>query len=133
MSRSGYSDDCENLWLYRQAVRQAVRGKRGRALLQDLATALDLMPRKRLVAGHLVDSDGEVCALGALGCTRDLPMVTLDTSDRAMLANAFQVAPSLVAEIMFENDEAFDDATPEDRWRRMRRWVAAMLATGDPG
>lgn len=41
MSRSGYSDDCENIGLWRGAVERAIRGVWGQALLLEMAAALD--------------------------------------------------------------------------------------------
>lgn len=58
MSRSGYIDDYDDdngsLAMYRGQVASAMRGKRGQAFLRGLLSALDEMPEKRLIAGHLV-------------------------------------------------------------------------------
>lgn len=57
MSRSGYSEDCDNDWSlirWRGAVKSAIRGKRGQALLKEMLEALDAMPVKRLIRGELV-------------------------------------------------------------------------------
>lgn len=51
MSRSGYSDDCENIAMWRGVIASATRGKRGQRFFRDLVTALDAMPEKALVAG----------------------------------------------------------------------------------
>ncbi|WP_256576270.1 hypothetical protein [Pseudomonas sp. KK4] len=71
MSRSGYSDDCENwsLICWRGAVNSAIKGKRGQAFLIELRDALDAMPVKRLTTNTL-EADGEFCTLGALGDVR---------------------------------------------------------------
>jgi hypothetical protein len=56
MSRSGYSDDCEDVlaWgRWRGRVASAIRGKRGQAFLKELLAALDALPEKRLVANDL--------------------------------------------------------------------------------
>ncbi|WP_131753551.1 hypothetical protein [Burkholderia vietnamiensis] len=137
MSRSGYSDDCENIELWRTAVRNAIRGKRGQVLLRDLAAALDAMPEKRLITNELQDADGDFCTLGVLGRVRGLDLKSIDPEDREAVAEAFNVAPALAAEVVFENDEngyRWDPAlgksvfeTPEERWTRMRQWVAANL------
>ena len=37
MSRSGYTDECEYLDLYRGKVERAIKGKRGQKFLQELA------------------------------------------------------------------------------------------------
>ncbi|HDR9756466.1 TPA: hypothetical protein ACK3Q6_001657 [Burkholderia cepacia] len=137
MSRSGYSDDCENIELWRGAVTRAIRGKRGQALLRDLAAALDAMPEKRLITNELQAADGDFCTLGVLGHVRGLDLKSIDPEDREAVAAAFKIAPALAAEVVFENDERgyhWDHAlgksvieTPEERWTRMRQWVAANL------
>jgi hypothetical protein len=127
MSRSGYTDDCENLWLYRQAVERAIKGKRGQAFLREMLEALDAMPEKRLIADALIDH-GEVCAIGSVGVKRGVNMEQLDIEAPEQIAEVFGIAPSLVQEIEFENDEAGHYAqTPEDRWQRVRAWVVRQL------
>lgn len=131
MSRSNYSDNCDGweLIMWRGAVASAIRGKRGQQLLIDLAAALDAMPEKRLITDEL-SNDGEVCALGALGQVRGIDMTALDPDDPDTVAEAFNVAPALVREITFENDEcgmSWKPETPEARWQRMRKWVATHI------
>lgn len=124
MSRSGYSDECEHLELYRQAVVQATNGARGQALLSKLRDALDAMPAKRLIAGAVKDEAGDVCALGALD-------PSAPHYDAKELAKHFGVARSLAAEIVYMNDEwPFREETPERRWQRMRDWVDSQIKQG---
>ena len=106
MSRSGYSDDCENWELikWRGQVASATRGKRGQKLLREMLAALDAMPVKRLVAEELVN-EGEVCALGALGQARGVKMEDLDPEDYEAVADRFDIAHQLAQEIVYENDE----------------------------
>jgi hypothetical protein len=130
MSRSGYSDDCDE-WAvirWRGAVTSAIRGTRGQAFLKELLAALEAMPKKELIMDALVQQ-GEVCALGALGQARGMEMTELDDDDPAQIAEAFQVAPALVQEIMFENDEDWlcRHATPDNRWHHMHEWVARQI------
>lgn len=132
MGRSGYSDDGDSdipIELYRQAVHRATTGYRGQHLLRKLRDALDAMPTKRLIAGNIQDSAGQVCALGALDPTA--PKYDEDWGDdfdhSRKLAKHFSIAPALAAEIVYLNDE-WDDyrtprETPEARWSRMRAWV----------
>ena len=105
MSRSGYSDDCEGLELWRGAVASAIRGKRGQTALKELAVAMDAMPDKTLAAESLVTEDGEFCTLGVLGQARGLNMNPLDPEDWDAVARAFNIAPAMVREIVYENDE----------------------------
>lgn len=137
MSRSGYvdgfwDDDDNTAWLYRGAVQRAIQGKRGQAFLREMLEAMDAMPEKKLASGVLVGSGGEVCAMGAVVKARGLDVTGLDIEDRDAVGAFVGIAPSLAAEIAFENDEAGDfgsvpDATPEARWVRMRGWIQANL------
>lgn len=135
MSRSNYNDDCEQwaLICWRGAVTKAIKGKRGQQLLIELAAALDAMPNKRLIQDEL-EHNGEVCALGALGKVRSMELSKLDPYDAEGMGRAFGVAPALIREIEFENDEEFSypPATPEQRWVRMRRWVKDNIAKVSP-
>lgn len=153
MSRSGYSDDCDGpeLHLYRGAVRSATVGRRGQRLLTDLLTALDAMPVKELVSGVLVE-DGEFCALGVLGQARGFDLEKIDPEDWDAVAEAFDIAPALAREIVYENDDSIDEwewrevagpparrwrdsvtiRVPRDgvkarRWRHVRAWVAKQI------
>jgi hypothetical protein len=130
MSRSGYSEDLDTWALirWRGAVLRASRGKRGQEFFRDLVAALDAMPEKRLVSEALVRADGEVCALGALGLRRGMDLDQLDPEDRERVAAAFNIAPALAAEVVYENDEAWSyNEAPAARWTRMRAWAVAQL------
>lgn len=171
MSRSGYTDDCEDNWsliCWRGAVASSIRGKRGQAFLKELLAALDAMSDKRLIREHLqidgwqpkwddcqqlivgadelvaqdgtVSAMGDVCALGALGRVRGLDMDDLDPEDIEYVANAFGIPRALACEIVYMNDEMLDRewvhekreyraVTPEERWHRMRTWVANLIRT----
>ncbi len=129
MSRSGYSDECENLNLYRGAVERALRGKRGQAFLRELAAALDAMPKKELIAGELVNEQRECCAIGAVCLVRGLDVSHVDYEDPASVARAIGVATAMAAEIEFMNDEWAESDSPWQRWERMRKWVGDNLAT----
>lgn len=112
MSRSGYSDDHDDplaLGRWRQAVRRALEGKRGQALLRDLVDALDGMEDKRLYPGSFITPAGEFCALGVLGARRGIRVDDLgdedDGCDPAVVGHRFNIAPAMAAEIMYLNDE----------------------------
>jgi len=140
MSRSGYHDDLDTLVLgrWRGRVASATRGKRGQAFFRALLEALDAMPEKRLITDALQNDEGEVCAIGALGRARGVDMTDIDPECPEEVAPAFDIAECLAQEVVFMNDEYFDqrltedkrgyrDYTPEERWQKMREWVAKQL------
>lgn len=136
MSRSGYTDDGDD-WAairWRGAVASAIRGKRGQAFLKEMLSALDEIPNKRLIRGDLV-ADGDVCALGAVGVKRALPgLLDIDPYDPD-IAGIFSIPTALASEIMYINDEAVPyywvAEKPEDRWQRVREWVASKITATD--
>lgn len=74
--------------------------------------------------------EGDVCALGALGRVRGLDMANLDPEQPEDVAAAFDVAEPLAREIVYMNDEGtYRSETPEERWKRMRDWVASQIVT----
>lgn len=111
MSRSGYTDDydCDGRGnVYRGAVAQALRGARGQKALREIAEAMDAMQNKVLAAESLVTADGEFCTLGVLGAARGIDMSQVDPEDWEAVARMFDVAPAMVREVVWENDESCD-------------------------
>lgn len=137
MSRSGYSDDMEDMWAHirwRGAVNSAMTGKRGQSFLRELLAALDAIPEKRLVKNAL-EEDGEVCAIGSVLRQRGVPMPDIHEDDWdedawRLIASTAGIADSMAREIMYENDEGRWNETPEQRWTRMRNIVVKRLALG---
>ena len=139
MSRSGYIDDMDDymaLGRWRGMVSSAIRGKRGQKMLKDMLAALDAMPDKALIIGDLETPEGDVCALGALGKARGIDMANIDPEDPPQVAAAFDIAEPLAQEVVYMNDEYFDyvyeqnqrrEVTPEERWTKMREWVAKHI------
>ena len=134
MSRSGYSEDCEDcdgsaLNLWRGAVERSIQGKRGQAFLRETLVALDAMPDKKLVADSLQETTtGEYCTLGVVGAARGMDLVPLEEVEASGVAKAFGIARALAAEIMYMNDEDWcHTSTPESRWSSMRNWVASNI------
>lgn len=128
MSRHGYTDECEDplaqgRWL--ASLRSAIRGRRGQAMLRELAAALDAMPTKELYAGAFQRPTGECCALGVLGQARGIDMSHLEPdpeddfgehpADPALVAATFGIADVLAREVMFRNDDLVSD----DEWIRV--------------
>lgn len=144
MSRSGYSDDCDDQWgliRWRGAVASAIRGRKGQAFLRELLAALDELPDKELIA-HSFQEGGGVCTLGAVCQRRGVaPPVLPDPDDwtddfdpRAFAKQALSIPDALAAEIMFHNDEGAWDVreTPRARWERMRSWVVEHIGGDQP-
>ena len=87
------------------------------------------MPEKRLIANEL-RQDGAVCALGAIGSRRGLPLETFDPYDYDTLSGAFGVARQLIQEIEWVNDESSSRINPEGkRWASVRAWAVHNLLT----
>lgn len=133
MSRSGYTDDNDDplaLGRWRAIIVSATRGRRGQAFFHSLADALDAMPDKRLVANELEDEEtGGVCTLGALAKQNGVSLDPDDTYDYEKLGATFNIANQLAQETMWMNDEAGPrrGETPEERWTRVRKWVASQI------
>ncbi|MEY8688467.1 MAG: hypothetical protein AB9M53_01125 [Leptothrix sp. (in: b-proteobacteria)] len=128
MSRHGYTDDCEDVLAagrWEGALRSAIRGARGQAMLRELAAALDAMPVRELYAGVFASPDGEFCALGVLGTARgiDVSHLNPDREDEYLegptepehVAAVFGISPALAREVMYRNDEIVD----EHKWVRV--------------
>lgn len=132
MSRSGYSDDCDNDWeliMWRGAVSSALRGKRGQEFLKEMLVSLDALPQKRLIANELKTAEGEVCALGCVGISRKIDMTSIDIEEPGQVGNVFGIALAMAAEIQFINDDdfAYNQETPEARYKRVREWAVLQI------
>ena len=137
MSRSGYTDDCDDNLAsgrWRGVVASAIRGKRGQSFLIELLAALDAMPEKRLIAQSFGKA-GSYCTLGVIGAARGavMPVLTDDPDDyydgdvAEMAGAALNIASPLAAEVMYHNDDWGWNDTPEQRWVRMRAFVAERI------
>ena len=85
MSRHGYTDDAENVAMWRGRVASAIRGKRGQKMLRELRDALDAMPEKRLVARQLQTAAGECCTLGCLARSKGVDLSEVIDADDDVL------------------------------------------------
>lgn len=131
MSRSGYSEDCDYLDLWRRAVENSINGKRGQAFLLELIDSMEKIPSKRLIKTDLL-RDGEVCALGAVGVARGIRLEGLDDEDPELIGRVFGIATCLVQEIVYENDECDGNESPEQRWTRIHSWAKENLKPENP-
>jgi hypothetical protein len=122
-------------------VASAIRGKRGQEFLKKLMAALDAMPVKELVANDL-QVDGEYCTMGLYGAAYVPAVLECDTEEHDVIADLVNVAPQLVQEVMFLNDEGYFDGNSEfdrrpyaekmavqgaARWKYMRNWAESNL------
>lgn len=134
MSRSGYDDygdaDYPELAMinWRGAVTSAIRGKRGQAFLREMKAAMDAMPEKRLIAQEFDTPEG-VCAIGSVTRARNLDMSKVDPEDYDTVAAIVNIAPALVREIEWENDEGSHRGKedPEKRFTRVYQWVCSQI------
>lgn len=148
MGRSGYSDEWEDDCspnLYRATVKRAISGKRGQIFLQALAKEMDAMPEKILIDGELIDVQGNCCTIGVMFKARGIDVKDVDYGDPEQVGKLINIAPSMAAEIAYLNDDDFDletkrkpggiagmsSETAEERWLRMRKWVAEKLGQQD--
>lgn len=142
-----------------QTVKNALRGRRGQAILAEMRRALLALPEKRLIAGHVVQN-GEVCAVGALAayrlqhgplalsqtflsryCPQAASLAELeeqladwldDSETTADFGRELGMTRPVAIELAYQNDEAgWGRETPEERYRRVLRWVEEQL--GLPG
>lgn len=134
MGRHGYTDDYDDdvlqLGRWRAQVASATRGRRGQRFLRDVIRALDALPEKILIKGDLVNEEGEVCALGAVGKYRAVNIDDMDSEDWEALGSVFDIADQLAQETMFVNDEHF--GTDDTRWLSVRAWAVKQLQL-EPG
>jgi len=130
MSRSGYTDDCDDNWqmiCWRGAVTKAMKGRRGQEFLNEMIAALDALPEKKLIADDL-EHEGAVCAIGSVGLARGIDMSKLDPHEPDQVATAFGIAPAMAQEIVYMNDEMGSHReTPETRFARMRAWIKSEI------
>ena len=126
MNRSNYTNDCDtdplDLGRWRARVASAIRGRRGQEFLRELAAAMDALPDKLLIAGQLVDEEGDCCSIGAVCKARGIDTAGMDADGVEYTAEWLGAPWPLAAEIAYLNDY-WPDETPAARWQRMRRWV----------
>lgn len=151
----GDGPEYNNAWdLQEQAGLNALRGKRGQAVLKELEVALLALPEKKLLHGKL-SREGGVCAIGALALKRR--MEAGEARDAALKWMEEQVDPedceewgeqtayfakkhlgvvkALAYKISFENDEGRGEynhghkETDEERWARVLKWVRSQIVS----
>lgn len=135
--------------MWEQTCLNAIRGQKGQAILRELKEALLALPQPRLIDGAFA-REGEVCALGALAahrCREGRPIcwgqfvyASMDALEERMgenleddevtleLGEGMGLRRALAWTISYENDEGTRaNETPEQRYKRMLRWVENNL------
>ena len=123
--------------LWQANCKRSCRGRKGRAVLRELENALLALPEPKLGYDVLVESTGEVCAIGSLmvqrkvdaGMSREQAIAECSTADpyETEETGVELGMPSLVAwSAAVENDE-YSTETPEERHARMLKWVRSHL------
>jgi len=130
MSRAGYCDDGDEWALirWRGAVNSAIKGKRGQKFLREMAQSLDAMPEKKLIKEELMTIEG-VCALGAVAVSRNIDVTNIESyENHDQLSTIFGIAPAMIREIEYINDEhGWGDIGTERRWFLVRGWVDEQI------
>lgn len=145
MSRSGFyeMDDWDRdsmlaMGRYRARINSAKRGRRGQAFLKSALAALDRMEDKRLAGGTFgVGQDGCMCLMSSIATETGRASVftgrDADWDGEGMcyaLADAFNVAPVLVQDLVWDNDENAP-RDPAKRWGWMRAKIASAINSGE--
>lgn len=131
MSRHGYIEDYgDTSWAqvaWRGAVQRAIDGRRGQAIMREMADAMDALPDddRQLVRESFQNEQRLVCALGVVGRARGIDMSKIDPEDAITTAKVFGIAERLAREITWINDEdgGGDCEEPEDRFDNVRAWL----------
>lgn len=134
---------------WQQAARNALRGRKGQAVLRELRAALLALPEPRLIEGRFC-SGLDVCPLGALAKQRlaagstipwgRAPFTSMEELEERLgeeleeewttvdLGEAMGLKKTLAWTIAYENDEGnWNTETPEQRYQRMQSWVEGQL------
>ncbi len=129
MSRSNYTEEWDpsiNLW--RANVVRTVKGKRGRAFLEELAAEMDAMEVKELITHELINESGACCTIGVVMKARGISPEGIDETDPEAVGKTVGISRVLAAEIEYMNDEyGWHNETPANRFIRMRQWVEEAL------
>lgn len=140
MSRSGFHEmddfDVESILATGRTqgrIASASRGRRGQHFFKSALKALDRMQDKRLAGFTFGVSDqGCMCLMSSLATEtgRASVMTGLNRGDdeaiRDRMASAFDVAPVLISDLVFVNDECAP-RDPAKRWAYMRNVIAARI------
>ena len=141
-------------------MRQALAGRKGQHVLQELEEALLALPEKRLGHGVFARTtivagpggsltvEGEVCALGALAVHRKMkegsprPVALMECNDEVtddeddggqeMIQQAASALGLVdpLAYAIVERNDEYGGDTPEETYRRVLEWVQRKIQRG---
>jgi hypothetical protein len=141
MSRSGFHeiydydrDAILSMGRTKGQILSASRGKRGQAFFRKALAALDKMEDKRLAGGTFgVAQGGCMCLLTSLATETGRASVLTPGRDLEYddticddMADAFNVAPILLRDLVWDNDENAP-RDPASRWQWMRDRIEAAI------
>lgn len=151
-----FDGDCDEdfpgqWWLWENALRRSVNGKKGQRNLRDLRDALLALPEKRLISGRLADENGCVCTVGALWLKRQVDAGVdraqvlaamagdiewneeygvLDPWDAETVTLDIATAAGLsrtMAVVLAGDNDGWTNDTPERRYERVLRYVEQLI------
>lgn len=130
MSRINYTDEEDfsgQFALWQANCQRSMKGKVGQRELRVLRDALLALPDKRLIHGSLYEGS-EVCAVGAYIRHKGIDLEKFDNEYESDEAGIAAGMPALVAwAVVAQNDEMFDNCTPEERYVKMLAWVESKF------
>lgn len=122
---SRFSDDGEDdfnnqglMWWHN--VEQAIAGRKGRKVLEELRATLLALPEKRLIHGHLCDGQ-DVCAVGALVVARRVAA----GEERAAVMAALGPPPDIDCRCMHPRGSHPEDGPCAVCAKNLEEWIAA--------
>jgi hypothetical protein len=124
--KENFPGECE---LFRANVDRSLRGKKGQQELRELRDALLALRKKRLIAGALTDTKGNVCAIGAYAKHKGMDPASfyLWKIDPLVLGESCGM-PDLVAwRIVEMNDVDLAGINPNHRYDMMLGWVESKI------
>jgi hypothetical protein len=152
--RINYTEDEDysgqfNLW--QANCQRSINGKAGQKALKELEAALLALPEKRLIADELEDSEGEVCAIGAVKKYRGVE-VKADPEEMEEVGVELGFPRMVAWKVVALNDIEIDGhyveaagptacgnrlwvfvhATPEERYEKVLDWVRKQTTKQEP-
>ena len=128
--------------LWQANCRRSINGRKGQRALREMEQALLSMPVKHIYRDVLVDSTGEVCAIGAMmvqqhidvGMSREQAIAAccdLDPSNTEEIGVAIGIPRMVAWSIAVENDDEWHIRPPKRRYEHLLSWVQERIQGGE--